>query len=111
MLVVAQVALSLVVLVCGGLFIKSFRKAQTMDPGFDNPNGLIVFLSPTLIGYEEEQSRELLSSRWSSACRMCRELKLPRSRERCRSATAPIPMVQFSKRARRCRVALPGETS
>ena len=56
-LVVAQVALSLVVLVCGGLFIKSFRKAQTMDPGFNNPNGLIVFLSPTLIGYEEEQSR------------------------------------------------------
>jgi predicted permease len=58
MLVVAQVALSLVVLVCGGLFIKSFRKAQTMDPGFDNPNGLIAFLSPQLIGYEEQQSRD-----------------------------------------------------
>ena len=57
MLVVAQVALSLVVLVCGGLFIKSFRKAQTMDPGFNNPNGLIVSLSPQLIGYDEEQSR------------------------------------------------------
>ena len=57
-LVVAQVALSLVVLVCGGLFIKSFRKAQTMDPGFDNAKGLIVSLSPTLIGYEDEQSRQ-----------------------------------------------------
>jgi predicted permease len=57
-LVVAQVALSLVVLVCGGLFIKSFRKAQTMDPGFDNANGLIVSLSPTLIGYEDEQTRQ-----------------------------------------------------
>lgn len=56
-LVVAQVALSLVVLVCGGLFIKSFRKAQTMDPGFDNPKGLILSLSPQLIGYDEEQSR------------------------------------------------------
>ena len=56
-LVVAQVALSLVVLVCGGLFIKSFRTAQTMDPGFSNPNGLIVSLSPQLIGYDEEQSR------------------------------------------------------
>jgi predicted permease len=53
-LVVAQVSLSLVVLVCGGLFIKSFRKAQTMDPGFNN---LILSLSPTLIGYEEEQAR------------------------------------------------------
>jgi predicted permease len=56
-LVVAQVALSLVVLVCGGLFIKSFRKAQTMDPGFDNPRGLIVSLSPQLVGYDEEQAR------------------------------------------------------
>ena len=56
-LVVAQVSLSLVVLVCGGLFIKSFRKAQTMDPGFDNPSGLILSLSPQLIGYDEEQSR------------------------------------------------------
>lgn len=56
-LVVSQVALSLVVLICGGLFIKSFRKAQTMDPGFDNAKGLIVSLSPTLVGYEEEQSR------------------------------------------------------
>ncbi len=57
MLVVAQVSLSLVVLVCGGLFIKSFRKAQTMDPGFDNRQGLIVSLSPQLIGYDDEQAR------------------------------------------------------
>ena len=58
-LVVAQVALSLVVLVCGGLFIKSFRQAQTMDPGFHNPNGLIVSLNPSLVGYDNEQSRNL----------------------------------------------------
>jgi putative ABC transport system permease protein len=57
-LVVAQVALSLVVLVCGGLFIKSFRKAQTMDPGFGNANGLIVSMSPTLVGYDKDQARE-----------------------------------------------------
>ena len=56
-LVVAQVALSLVVLVCGALFIKSFRKAQTMDPGFDNRNGLIVSVSPQLVGYDDEQAR------------------------------------------------------
>jgi predicted permease len=56
-LVVAQVALSLMVLVCGGLFIKSFRQAQTMDPGFNNPNGLIVTLSPQLVGYDSEHAR------------------------------------------------------
>src|SRR5215217_6090636 len=57
-LVVAQGALSLVVLVCGGLFIKSFRKAQTMDPGFDNANGLIMSMSPTLVGYDKDQARQ-----------------------------------------------------
>ncbi|HSK65113.1 MAG TPA: ABC transporter permease, partial [Pyrinomonadaceae bacterium] len=56
-LVVTQVALSLVVLVSGALFIKSFRQAQTMDAGFNNPNGLIVSLNPGLVGYDNEQSR------------------------------------------------------
>ena len=56
-LVVVQVALSLTVLVCGGLFIKSFRKAQTMDPGFGTKNALIVSLDPELVGYDSERSR------------------------------------------------------
>jgi len=56
-LVVTQVALSLMVLVCAGLFVKSFRKAQTMDPGFNNPNGLIVSLNPQLVGYDDDQAR------------------------------------------------------
>ena len=56
-LVVVQVALSLAVLVCGGLFIKSFRKAQTMDPGFGTKSALIVSLNPELVGYDAERSR------------------------------------------------------
>ena len=56
-LVVVQVALSLAVLVCGGLFIKSFRKAQTMDPGFGTKDALIVTLDPELVGYDTERSR------------------------------------------------------
>ena len=56
-LVVVQVALSLAVLVCGGLFIKSFRKAQTMDPGFGTKSALIVSLDPELVGYDRERSR------------------------------------------------------
>jgi len=56
-LVVVQVALSLAVLVCGGLFIKSFRQAQTMDPGFGTKNGLIAVLEPELVGYDTERSR------------------------------------------------------
>lgn len=57
-LVVAQVTLSLVVLVCGGLFIKSFRNAQKMDPGFDTRGILLVSLNPELIGYNEEQTKD-----------------------------------------------------
>src|SRR5688500_9098793 len=56
-LVVIQVALSLAVLVCGGLFIKSFRQAQTMDPGFATKNALIATLDPELVGYDSERSR------------------------------------------------------
>ena len=72
-LVVAQVALSLVVLVCGGLFIKSFRKAQTMDPGFNNAKGLIMSLSPTLLGYEERAVATVLPSGGGArvACARC----------------------------------------
>jgi predicted permease len=57
-LVVAQVAMSLVVLVCGGLFIKSFRHAQQMDPGFTGKGILLVSLNPQLVGYDEEQTKD-----------------------------------------------------
>jgi predicted permease len=56
-LVVAQVALSLLVLVCGGLFIKSFRNAQKMDPGFNSQGVLLVSLNPQFVGYDEEQTK------------------------------------------------------
>ncbi|MBA3323260.1 MAG: ABC transporter permease [Pyrinomonadaceae bacterium] len=55
LLVVVQVALSLMVLVCGGLLIKSFLNAQAIDPGFKTENGLAVALNPGLLGYTEAQ--------------------------------------------------------
>ncbi len=57
-LVVAQVALSLLVLVCGGLFVQSFRNAQRMDPGFGAQNVLLMSLNPQLIGYDETQHKD-----------------------------------------------------
>ena len=53
LLVVTQVALSLVVLVCAGLLIKSFVNAQSIDPGFETERGLAVSLNPGLLGYDE----------------------------------------------------------
>jgi len=40
-LVVAQLSLSLLLLVCAGLFIRSFQRAQHFDPGF-NPAGVLL---------------------------------------------------------------------
>ena len=46
-LVVAQVAISLVLLVGAGLFLRSFQRAQAVDPGFGRePTALMTFMTP-----------------------------------------------------------------
>jgi len=60
-LVVAQVALSLVVLVCAGLFVQSFRYVQRMDPGFGAQNVLLMTINPQLIGYDETQNKDFFA--------------------------------------------------
>jgi macrolide transport system ATP-binding/permease protein len=56
-LVVGQVAVSLLVLVCGGLLVKSFYRAQAINPGFKVENGLALKLNPGLLGYDEERGK------------------------------------------------------
>lgn len=58
-LVVVQISLSLIVLVCGGLFLKSFRNAQKIDPGFKTENVMLLSLNPRLLGYDDEKTRAL----------------------------------------------------
>jgi predicted permease len=55
LLVVAQVALSLVVLVCGGLFARSLQKAQSIDPGFRTRQAVALTTTPGLLGYTRQQ--------------------------------------------------------
>ena len=50
-LVVAQMALSIVLLVCAGLFLGNLRSATALDKGFDAANLLMVDLEPGLQGY------------------------------------------------------------
>ena len=57
-LVVAQVALSLVVLVCAALFVRSFRNAKSIDPGFATRDAVVVSVNPGLFGYTKEQGRD-----------------------------------------------------
>ena len=53
-LVVAQVTISIVVLICAGLFIRSLRKALETDPGFDTKNMVTMMINPRLLGYDQK---------------------------------------------------------
>ncbi len=50
-LVVAQIALSLLLLVCAGLFMRSLEKAQQSDPGFDPEHVLVASYELSPAGY------------------------------------------------------------
>ncbi len=58
-LVVAQVALSIVVLVGAGLLVRTLHKLQTLDPGFDTRNVLLFGIHPSLAGYTNRQTVQL----------------------------------------------------
>ena len=56
-LVVAQVAGSLTLLVVAGLFVRSLRHAENMYLGFDPKRVLNVMLDPHQIGYDQAQTK------------------------------------------------------
>jgi predicted permease len=56
-LVVGQVALSLLLLASGGLFLMSAISAATAEPGFRLDGGLLVEIDPSLAGYDEARGR------------------------------------------------------
>ena len=58
-LVVAQVALSIVVLVGAGLLVRTLQKLQTVNPGFDTQNILLFGMNPNLAGYNDRQMAQL----------------------------------------------------
>ena len=56
--VVAQVALSLLLLIGSGLFLRSLSKASAIDPGFDPRNMLLMSFNVRFSGYSEPGGRE-----------------------------------------------------
>jgi predicted permease len=58
-LVVAQVALSIVVLAGAGLLVRTLQNLKNVDPGFDTRNILTFSLDPKLIGYKTSDSNNL----------------------------------------------------
>jgi predicted permease len=57
-LVSVQLALSVVLLVASGLFVKGFTAARKMDPGFRMDHLLLVSFNSSSIRYDETKSRE-----------------------------------------------------
>ncbi|HUJ81095.1 MAG TPA: ABC transporter permease [Candidatus Acidoferrales bacterium] len=57
-LVVAQISLSLLLLICAGLFIRSVRRAQQIYPGFNAHNVLMAEFDLFTAGYTEEKGAE-----------------------------------------------------
>ena len=57
-LVVAQVALSLVLLVCAGLIVRGLQAAQSMRPGFNPENAVALSFDVGLQGYDEPKGRD-----------------------------------------------------
>jgi macrolide transport system ATP-binding/permease protein len=58
-LVVAQVALSIVVLVGAGLLVRTLRNLETFNPGFDSHNVLLFGINPKFAGYKDRQTSDL----------------------------------------------------
>jgi macrolide transport system ATP-binding/permease protein len=57
LLVVVQVAVSLVLLVAAGLLVKDFTRALHFRPGFRTDHMLVMTLDPALVGYQEPRTR------------------------------------------------------
>jgi predicted permease len=55
-LVVAQVAFSLLLLICSGLALRSVMHAYRVQPGFDGRNAVTATFLPTIVGYKPEQA-------------------------------------------------------
>ena len=60
-LVVLQVALSLLLLIGAGLFVRTLRNLQKVEPGFNTQNLLLFGVQPSLIGYKDEKLTQLYS--------------------------------------------------
>jgi predicted permease len=60
-LVVAQVAISMVLLVGAGLFVRSLIAAQEIDPGFEEEQAVVMTVAPGLTDWERERRDEVLA--------------------------------------------------
>jgi macrolide transport system ATP-binding/permease protein len=60
LLVIGQIAVSLLLLIGSGLFLKAFYKAQAIDPGFRTDNLALLTIDPTLAGYDRTRGAQVV---------------------------------------------------
>jgi macrolide transport system ATP-binding/permease protein len=61
-LVVAQVAVCMLLLICSGLFLRSLGASQTANTGMHNRNVLCLAFDPSLNRYTDVQSRQFMTA-------------------------------------------------
>ncbi len=89
--VLAEIALSMVLLTAGGLFARGAFEAALLDPGFSIDDGIMAEVDPGLIGYEETESRLLYEDMVS------RLRRLPGVRAASLAATIPFGNVSLGR--------------
>jgi predicted permease len=58
-LVIAQVSLSLLLLIAGSLFVRSLCNLSDQDPGFQTENTVAFSVDPTLNGYDTDKTKQI----------------------------------------------------
>jgi predicted permease len=62
LLIVGQVALSLVALITAALFLRSSRNAARIDPGFDTDHVAVMLVSPGQQGYDPDHAQQFFQA-------------------------------------------------
>ena len=62
LLIVGQVALSLVALITAALFLRSSRNAAKIDPGFDTDHVAVMLVSPGQSGYDPDRAQQFFQA-------------------------------------------------
>jgi len=95
LLVVGQIALSLTLLTAAGLFIRSARRTEKVQPGFRIENSVLIELDPSLAGYDEARGRQLFKTV------LDRLRAVPGVESASMAATVPFGMVSLGRSIQR----------
>lgn len=95
LMVVGQIALSLTLLTAAGLFIRSAKSTQDVEPGFRIENSTLIEVDPSLIGYDEAHGRQVFRAV------LDRLRAVPGVESASMAATVPFGMVSLGKSIQR----------